>query len=139
EEFARLDKIPMTKAEVRAVSLSKLQLSTNAVVYDIGAGTGSISVECALGAYEGRVYAIEKNEEAAKTIVANKYKFKLQNIELVQGCAPEVMDGLVIPTHAFIGGSSGNLSDIFKALLHKNPNVRIVLGTGAGNCKKVWI
>ncbi|MEG1895076.1 MAG: precorrin-6A reductase [Oscillospiraceae bacterium] len=129
EEFARLDKIPMTKAEVRAVSLSKLQLSTNAVVYDIGAGTGSISVECALGAYEGRVYAIEKNEEAAKTIVANKYKFKLQNIELVQGCAPEVMDGLVIPTHAFIGGSSGNLSDIFKALLHKNPNVRIVVNT----------
>ena len=116
-----------TKAEVRAVSLSKLSLTSDAVIYDVGAGTGSVSVECALGAYDGQVYAIERDADAAALIARNREKFGTENLQVVEGAAPEAFAGLPAPTHAFIGGSSGNLKDIVGALLRLNPAVRIVL------------
>lgn len=120
-------KAPMTKEEVRTVSLMKLGLSEDSVCYDVGAGTGSVSVEMALRAHQGKVYAIEKKEDALALILENKKKFAADNLEIVGGCAPEAMEELPVPTHAFIGGSSGNLKDIIRLLLNKNPEVKIVI------------
>ena len=126
EEFIR-GKAPMTKAEVRTVSLAKLKLSKDAVCYDIGAGTGSVSVEMALRASEGEVYAIEKKEDALALLAQNKKKFALDHMYIIPGTAPEALEELPIPTHAFIGGSSGNMKEIVELLIKKNPQVRIVI------------
>ncbi len=126
EEFIR-GKAPMTKEEIRTVSLSKLQLPKDAICYDVGAGTGSLSVEMALRAFDGEVYAIEKKDEAAELIHENKMKFAADNLEVIKGEAPEALKSLPAPTHVFIGGSSGNLSQIVDLLMEKNPEVRIVI------------
>ncbi|MBC5688409.1 precorrin-6Y C5,15-methyltransferase (decarboxylating) subunit CbiT [Mediterraneibacter sp. NSJ-55] len=125
-EFIR-GKVPMTKAEVRTVCLAKLRLAGGAVLYDIGAGTGSISVEAALSGPDIRVYAIEKKPEAVQLLEENKRKFAADWMEIVQGTAPEAMEGLEQPSHIFIGGSSGNLKEILYTALTKNPKVRIVM------------
>lgn len=125
-EFLR-GKAPMTKEEVRTVSLSKLRLSEESVCYDVGAGTGSVSVEMALRAWMGQVYAIEKKEDALALLKENKKKFAVDNLVIIPGVAPEAMTELPAPTHAFIGGSSGNMQDIINLLLEKNPKVRIVI------------
>lgn len=126
EAFIR-GKAPMTKTEVRTVSLSKLRLEEDSICYDIGAGTGSVSVEMALRAYRGQVFAIEKKEEAASLLEENKKKFALDHMEIIRGTAPEALNGLPTPTHAFIGGSSGNLREIVQLLTERNPEVRIVI------------
>ena len=126
EEFIR-GKAPMTKEEVRTVSLSKLRLTADSVCYDVGAGTGSLSIEMALRAHQGQVWAIEKKEDAVELIHRNKVKFAADNLEIVEGLAPEALKDLPTPTHAFIGGSSGNLKEIVKLLVEKNPQVRIVI------------
>lgn len=125
-EFLR-GKAPMTKEEVRTVSLSKLRLPEDSVCYDVGAGTGSVSVEMALRAWMGQVYAIEKKEDALALLKENKKKFAVDNLAIIPGVAPEAMTELPAPTHAFIGGSSGNMQDIINLLLEKNPKVRIVI------------
>ncbi|MBQ4353809.1 MAG: precorrin-6Y C5,15-methyltransferase (decarboxylating) subunit CbiT, partial [Clostridia bacterium] len=142
EEFIRGD-VPMTKSEVRTISMAKLDLPTNAVVYDIGAGTGAVSVECAWAAYDGQVYAIEKEADAAELIRQNKVKFRTDNLHVIEGLAPDALSDLPAPTHVFIGGSSGNLREILAVLLEKNPDVRIVLNavtvetqTEAAECAK---
>lgn len=119
--------VPMTKEEIRVISLSKLGLKRNSVLYDIGAGTGSVSVEAALQCNEGLVYAIEKNCEGIDLIIENKSKFKAENIEVVEGTAPDCIEDLQKPTHAFIGGSGGKIIDIIKAVRAKNENVRFVI------------
>ena len=118
---------PMTKEEVRSISISKLALTQGAVVYDIGAGTGSISLECALQAVDGVVYAIEKKADALELLAKNKKNLGVANLEIVAGLAPEALDTLPAPTHAFVGGSSGNMREIIDCLLQKNPQVRIVI------------
>jgi len=128
EAFDR-DETPMTKSEVRSISLSKLALTQGAIVYDIGSGSGSVSVECALQAVHGKVYAIEMKEKALALTRRNAEKFHLTNLEVVAGTAPEAMEDLPAPTHAFIGGSTGNMSGIIDCLLEKNPSVRIVVNT----------
>ena len=126
ESFIR-GKAPMTKEEVRCVSLFKLQLKKDSVCYDVGAGTGSVSVEMALRADQGQVFAIEKKEEAAALLAENKRKFAVDNLEIIKGEAPSAMEELPAPTHAFIGGSSGNLKEIVALLLKKNEKVRMVV------------
>lgn len=126
EEFIR-GKAPMTKEEVRTVSLSKLRLTEDSICYDVGAGTGSLSIEMALRAHQGKVWAIEKKEDAVELIRQNKVKFAADNLEIIEGLAPEALTDLPAPTHAFIGGSSGNLKEIVKILIEKNPQVRIVI------------
>ena len=128
EAFDR-DETPMTKSEVRAISLSKLGLTQNAVVYDVGSGSGSVSVECALQASRGRVYAIEMKEKAIALTERNARKFCLSNLEVVAGRAPEAFEALEMPTHAFIGGSTGSMRGIIDSLLAKNPKIRIVVNT----------
>jgi len=128
EVFDR-NETPMTKSEVRAISLSKLALTQGAIVYDIGSGSGSVSVECALQARYGRVYAIEMKEKAIALTRRNADKFRLANLEVIAGTAPEALYNLPAPTHAFIGGSTGNMRGIIDCLLKKNPSVRIVVNT----------
>ena len=124
EAFDR-DETPMTKSEVRGVSLSKLALTQGAVVYDVGSGSGSVSVEAARLAWRGRVYAIEMKPQAAALTRRNAAKFHLTNLEVIEGKAPEALEALPAPTHAFIGGSSGSMKPIVECLLKKNPLARI--------------
>lgn len=126
EAFLR-GKAPMTKSEIRCLSVAKLGLARNSMIYDIGAGTGSVSVEMALQAPEGTVWAIEKEEEAARLIRENARRFQTSNVKVIEGTAPEALEQLPAPTHAFIGGSSGNLREILALLLKKNPTVRVAV------------
>ena len=126
DAFDRTETVPMTKSEVRCVCLSKLALTEKAVAWDVGAGTGSVAIEMALQARKGAVYAIERKGAAVEILQENVRKFRTSNLTVVPGIAPEACATLPAPTHAFIGGSSGNMKDIISLLLKKNPNVRIV-------------
>ena len=126
-------KVPMTKGEVRNVSIGKLQLLEDSVVYDIGAGSGSVAVEMALQSPDIKVYAVEYKEEALEIIKQNKRKFKADNVEIISGMAPKALENLPIPTHAFIGGSSGKIEQILAALFQKNPACRVVMNIIALN------
>ena len=125
-EFIR-DRVPMTKEEIREVSICKLRLKEGAVVYDIGSGTGSAAVEIACLSDNLQVYAVERNHEAVSLITINKKKFKLQNITVAEAGAPEGLAGLPAATHAFIGGSGGRLKEILAALRQINPKMRVVI------------
>lgn len=126
DEFTR-GKVPMTKDEVRSIVVSKLRLNETDIVYDVGAGTGSVSVEIALNVSEGEVYAIEKNIEAVELIKTNREKFRAYNMKVISGTAPHAMEDLPPPNKVFIGGSSKSLEDIISLSLKKNPNVKIVV------------
>ena len=127
DAFQRGEAVPMTKREIRCCALSHLALTAEAVCWDVGAGTGSVSIEMALLARKGRVYAVEKNENALALLAENRKKFHVSNLEIVPGRAPEACRELPVPTHVFIGGSTGGLRDIVTLVLEKNPNVRLVL------------
>lgn len=122
-------KVPMTKEEIRILSVAKLQLKEDSVVYDVGAGTGSVSMECARLCTAGTVYAIERNPEGIGLIRENSRRLRLSNVVPVEGLAPGALEELPAPTHAFIGGSSGNMAQIIDALRGKNPRVRVVINT----------
>ena len=126
EAFVR-GNVPMTREEIRILSIAKLKLSEEAVLYDIGAGTGSVSVEAALHCTKGVVYAIERNPEGIRLIKENQEKFQVSNIQVVEGTAPECLEDLPVPTHVFIGGSGGNLLSIIEKVRQKNPMVKFVV------------
>ncbi|MFW6269184.1 MAG: precorrin-6Y C5,15-methyltransferase (decarboxylating) subunit CbiT [Bacillota bacterium] len=111
--------VPMSKEEIRAVIISKLRLKNKHIVYDIGAGTGSVSIEIAQQAKEGRVYAIERKKEAIDLIVKNTKEFELENIKIIEGNAPEKLSDLPSPDRVFIGGSDGQLANILKGVDNK--------------------
>lgn len=119
--------VPMTKEEVREVSICKLHLREKAVVYDIGSGSGSVAVEVAGLSDEIQVYAVERKQEAVSLMESNREKCGLQNIHVVNAEAPEGLADLPTPTQAFIGGSGGRLKEIMAVLWEKNPNLRIVI------------
>lgn len=127
EEWFIRGKVPITKSEVRAVTMSKLSLKKTDIVYDIGAGTGSVSVEMAIAACLGKVYAVECQEEAQQLIEQNKQKFQLENLELVKGMAPDVIHSLPKPDVAFLGGTKGNMESIITVLQEKNPMIHLVM------------
>ena len=124
EAFERGD-VPMTKQEVRAAVLAKLAVRPEDILWDVGAGTGSISVELALAAPRGRVYAVECRPEGCALIKANREKFRTRNLVLVEGLAPAALSDLPAPDAVFIGGSKGSLAAIVDAALDKNPDARI--------------
>lgn len=126
EAFVR-GRVPMTKEEIRVLSLEKLGLFENSILYDVGAGTGSVSVEAALGCPGGCVYGIEKEKEAIRLMKENKRRFGAENLVIVEGSAPEALEELPPPTHAFIGGSSGRLVEIIQKIRRKNKKVRFVM------------
>lgn len=119
--------VPMTKREIRASVVSRIAPAKNACIYDIGAGTGSVTVELAMQALYGCVYAVERTEEGCSLIAQNAHKFGLDNIQVVHGSAAGVLEELPAPDAVFVGGSGGELEDIFKIILKKNPHVRIVI------------
>ena len=113
DEFIR-GEIPMTKHEVRILVLAKAKISPTDVIIDIGAGTGSLSIEAALQAPQGQVYAIERHAEGVELIRANGIKFGTSNLKAISGSAPEALDGLPMSDVIFIGGSGGHLGEILK-------------------------
>lgn len=131
EAFIR-GNVPMTKERVRRTIIDKLCIGGSAVCYDIGAGTGSVAVEMAREIRSrcglGQVYAIERKREALELIDSNFKKFhgSWSGLHMIEGEAPEALEGLEAPTHAFIGGSGGRFREIAASLLEANPQVRIV-------------
>ena len=107
--------------------MSRLGDGPHDAAYDIGAGTGSISVEAAIAAMRGRILAIEKEERALPLIRQNAERFLCRNLEVIHGEAPEALRGLPAPDAVMIGGSGRRLREILEAVLAMNPRVRIVM------------
>ena len=124
ELFIRGD-VPMTKQEVRAVALAKLRLTATDTVWDVGAGTGSVSIEAALVARAGSVWAVERNATGVRLIRENADAFGCGNVHAVPGVAPESLAKLPVPDAVFVGGSAGELPSIVEAALEKNSQVRL--------------
>lgn len=124
ELFIRGD-VPMTKQEVRAVALAKLRLTATDTVWDVGAGTGSVSIEAALVARAGSVWAVERNAAGVRLIRENADAFGCGNVHAVPGAAPEALAKLPVPDAVFVGGSAGELPSIVEAALEKNSQVRL--------------
>ncbi len=124
--FIRAESVPMTKSEVRAVCMSKLRVASDSVCWDVGAGSGSVTVEMALAAFRGRVYAVEKNKDALRLLKENAERFGAANIVPVAGSAPEACAELPAPSRVFIGGSGGNIKELISLILEKAPAARIV-------------
>lgn len=126
EAFAR-GKVPMTKQEVRAAVLAKLGVQPGELLWDVGAGTGSVSVELALAAPRGRVYAVECDPEACGLIRQNRETFHACNLTLVEGRAPAALADLPAPDAVFIGGTKGGMEAVVDTVLARNPNARICI------------
>jgi precorrin-6Y C5,15-methyltransferase (decarboxylating) len=118
-------KTPMTKSEIRAQVMSKLLLAPDSVVWDVGAGTGSVSVECALNCPLGEVYAVERDADALELVRQNRDKFHALNISIIPGSAPEALEGLPAPTHVFLGGTGGETEEILKKLEGFGRRIRV--------------
>ena len=135
----------MTKQEVRAAIRSKLAVRRGDTIWDVGAGTGSVSVELALAADCGRVCAVECREDACALIEANRRRLGAWNLRVVRGTAPGALRELPKPDAVFIGGSKGELPAIMETVLAANPAARLcvaaialeTLSTALEVCKKM--
>ncbi len=127
DELFTRSKVPMTKQEVRSVSMSKLMPKATDKIYDIGAGTGSCSVELALLANKGRVWAFERNPEAVALIHKNRDLFGIENLEVIAGEALENIKNMPAPDCVFVGGSGGDLCEMLDIIYTKNPDCRVVI------------
>lgn len=107
--------VPMTKEEIRVITLSKARLGPEMVIWDVGSGTGSISVEAARMSPGGMVYAVEKSPEGCRLTADNCARFGAGNVEVVEGTAPEALLGLPRPDRIIVGGSGGKLKPILQA------------------------
>ena len=125
EAFTRAE-VPMTKEEVRVLALSRLRLTRKAVLYDIGAGTGSVSVEAARLCPDAKVFAVERKPEAAALLRENLSKYCLPNVTVTEAEAPDGLQELPAPTHVFVGGSGHAMKGILESVLERNPAVRVV-------------
>ena len=117
----------ITKNEVRAVTIHKLSLPQRGVLWDIGAGSGSVSIEAARLYPELKVFAVEKDKEQIKNIKENRIKFDATNIEIIKGQAPDVLINLTAPDRVFIGGSGGRLKETIGTIKEKMPSGIIVI------------
>lgn len=116
----------ITKDEVRAVTLHKLRLPPAGVLWDIGAGSGSVSLEAARLSPGLRIIAVEKEQDRIDTIKTNIHRYLARNVELVHGSAPDALVGLPAPDRVFIGGSGGNVGDIVK-LVSETRSIGIIV------------
>ncbi len=118
----------ITPEEVRVVALAKLQLRHDMVLWDIGAGSGSISIEADFLLPHGRIFAVERNVEYIKFLRENLNKFHPRNVRVVEGEAPNCLEDLPDPDRVFIGGSGGNLWELLEAVDERLPaDGRVVL------------
>ncbi len=120
-------KTPMTKEEIRALSICKLRLDADSVVYDIGCGTGSVSCDIAALSPEIQVYSVDMKPEATELTRFNAAKLRLMNVAVHEGTAPECLVGLPAPTHVFVGGSNGNLRNVIEYLKTFGTRIRVVV------------
>ena len=124
----RQDGVPLSKKEVRALVMAGARLRADSLVYDIGAGSGGFTVEAALLAGHGTVWAVEKNPQAIKVLRHNLDRWKLANVRVVEGEAPEALMRLPKPDRVLIGGSGGRLKEILEAVMPVLPaDGRLVL------------
>ncbi len=107
----------ITKRDIRALCFSRLAIQPEALVWDIGAGSGAVSVEAAERAWRGQVIAIEKEPDLIECIQLNQQRFSIENLRIIQGSAPDALSDLPQPSAVFIGGSGGNLTGILDHLL----------------------
>ena len=126
EDFER-GKTPMTKEEIRALILFAMRVEADDIIWDIGAGTGSVSIECARQAPYGQVHSVERNEAAVALINKNKEKFETEHLTVYHGTALECLPRLPVPTKVFIGGSTGEMRDILEAISRFPDPVRVVI------------
>ncbi len=126
DEFTR-GSVPMTKAEVRSVAISKLRIPEKGVCWDLGCGTGSVSVEMALCCHEGAVYAVDRSEEALSLTKANAVKFRCDNIRVVPGEISEAPAGLPAPDSVFIGGASGRIGAVLDEVYSRSPKAAVTV------------
>jgi precorrin-6Y C5,15-methyltransferase (decarboxylating) len=118
----------ITKQEVRAISLAKMRLAEDSIVWDIGAGSGAVSIEASFIARKGQVFAIEKNEKDIAIIKKNMKKFNVSNVSVIQTFAPNGLDNLQNPTAVFIGGSGGKMKEIIDLVSRRlKPGGRVVI------------
>lgn len=120
-------KVPMTKEEVRWVSVSRLAVQPRDTVWDVGAGTGAVTLELARKASDGVVYAVERKPEAVALLHENRAKLGGYNVQIVEGAAPDALEALPAPDCVFVGGSGGAMRRILEIAKHKNPAVRVVV------------
>ena len=120
-------KVPMTKEAVRTLAVARMEVAPEHTVWDVGAGTGSVSCALAMAAFRGQVYAVEREVDAVALIEENRAAFGLSNLHVVLGEAPKALLDLPKPDRVFVGGSGGEMEEIFRAALAKNPAVRICL------------
>ncbi len=130
EEFERADDVPITKEEIRVIQLSKARLSPGQVVYDIGCGSGSISIEAAFQIESnGKVYAIDFDQNAIELTKKNLKKFNVSNVEVIFGNAKEKVLELQEADAIFIGGTGGDTNEILKLCENKlKSGGRIIIG-----------
>ena len=108
-------KAPMTKREIRILTISLLGIEPGDVVVDIGAGTGGLTMEAACAAAPGRVYAVEAKETALELVQQNKEHFQADNVVIIPGKAPAALDQITEQVdRVIIGGSGGNMEDLFE-------------------------
>ena len=131
EFFERVEEVPITKEEVRAVQISKGRLSPGHIIYDIGCGSGSVSIEAALQIQQsGKVFAIDLDPNAIELTKKNLAKFQISNVTLILGNAKEKISELPVADAIFIGGTGGDTADIVKLCESKlKQGGRIVIGT----------
>ena len=131
ELFERVEDVPITKEEVRVIQISKARLSPGQIVYDVGCGSGSISVEASnqIGS-SGKIFSIDIDPNAVELTKKNLIKFQITNVSVILGNAMQKIDELPIADAIFIGGTGGETSEIIKLCESKlKQGGRIVIGT----------
>ncbi len=131
EFFERAEEVPITKEEVRAVQISKGRLAPGQIIYDVGCGSGSISIEAAIQVQQsGKVFAIDFDPDAIELTKKNLARFQISNVTVILGNAKEKILELPIADTIFIGGTGGDTADILKLCESKlKQGGRIVIGT----------
>ncbi|MGD9212973.1 MAG: precorrin-6Y C5,15-methyltransferase (decarboxylating) subunit CbiT, partial [Desulfobacteraceae bacterium] len=120
----------ITKAEIRAVSLSKLRLESHHIMWDLGAGSGSVGIEGSVFINKGRIFAVEKDPERVAQIETNLRRFGVHNVEVLCQMLPEGLETLPAPDRVFVGGGGQRLKSILQAVIRNlKPNGIIVVNT----------
>lgn len=128
DEFIRAA-VPMTKAEIRSLAVSKLNIRSTDICVDCGCGTGSVSIEMAYRCPDGRVYGFDVNSDAVELTMQNSFKFGCDNINAQLGNSAEILKACseIIPDKAFIGGTKGRIAELAKILFERNPKIKLLI------------
>lgn len=135
--FERLPGIPLSKREVRLLMISALRLQPDSVLWDIGAGTGTIPVETGLLCPQGKIIAVERDEDVAALIRRNCDRFGVKNVEVIEGSAPECLQGLSPKPHRVCIEGGRPIKDILKAVWQYLPQEGRIVAT-AGNLEGLY-